>query len=157
VAVLRDFYDTTLEWFVLLALVHVDKPLADPVGSGMAEPVIRDEWPYVTSDKSSVAYYRIMIHIVSDVVEEIVLRNPLIGLDCDVEDRLRTQATSPATTRDKSDRVGQPVGKCYQGIARVATSPASDRAKQKQGPSGLFPQSGVVSTEPLERAAIQIS
>jgi hypothetical protein len=38
VAVLRDFYDTTLEWFVLLALIHVDKPLADPVGS---EPLER--------------------------------------------------------------------------------------------------------------------
>jgi hypothetical protein len=37
------------------------------------------------------------------------------------------------------------------------SSPASDRAKQKQGLSGLLPQSGVVSTEPLERGAIQIS
>jgi hypothetical protein len=32
-----------------------------------------------------------------------------------------------------------------------------DWSKQKQGLSGLLPQSGIVSTKPLERAAVEIS
>jgi hypothetical protein len=43
------------------------------------------------------------------------------------------------------------------GAHRESHSPASGGAKQQQGLCGLFPQSGIVSTKSLERAAIQIS
>jgi hypothetical protein len=41
------------------------------------------------------------------------------------------------------------------GAHRESHSPASGRAEQQQGLSGLLPQSGIVSSKPLKRAAVR--